>query len=281
LRRKNIADTGEEHYISYSGRLVAFERHDTGWKACQADNMETQLPFTILPQPTETTCGPTCLHAIYGYYKDKLSIDKVIRETRSLKEGGTLAVFLGCHALQRGYHAILFTYNLQMFDPTWFETPGIDIRTRLERQAKYRTDPKVQLATEGYLEFIDRGGSLRLKDLNPALIRKYLNRGVPILAGLSATYLHRSAREQGHDCEYDDVRGSPTGHFVVLYGYNRPAKSVLVAEPLHPNPVAVSQYYSIRIDRVICSILLGVLTYDANLLIIENSEGENGKSDSR
>ena len=42
-----------------------------------------------------------------------------------------------------------------------------------------------------------------------------------------------------------------------------------VADPLLPNPVASEQLYEINIDRVICAILLGVLTYDANLLIIQ------------
>ncbi len=27
-----------------------------------------RLLLTMLPQPDETTCGPTCLHAIYRYW---------------------------------------------------------------------------------------------------------------------------------------------------------------------------------------------------------------------
>ena len=26
-----------------------------------------RLPLTMLPQPDETTCGPTCLQAVYNY----------------------------------------------------------------------------------------------------------------------------------------------------------------------------------------------------------------------
>jgi len=37
---------------------------------------------------------------------------------------------------------------------------------------------------------------------------------------------------------------------------------------LSPNPVAPTQLYPVNIDRVIGAILLGVLTYDANLLVI-------------
>lgn len=244
--------------------------------------METQLPFTILTQPTETTCGPTCLHAIYNYYNDPISLQQVISEVKALDEGGTLAVFLGCHALKRGYRATIYTYNLQVFDPTWFYNgePIIDLRNVLTLQAKAKSESKLRIATPGYTEFISLGGKIRFQDLNAALMRKYLKRGVPIITGLSATYLHRTARENAITCAYDAVGGYPAGHFVVLYGYNREEKLVYVAEPLHPNPLAAGHYYKVRIDRVICSILLGILTYDANLLIIEKPEDVHVESDS-
>lgn len=237
--------------------------------------METQLSFKILPQPTETTCGPTCLHAIYNYYGDKISLEQVVKETPVLSEGGTLAVFLGCHALKRGYKASIYTYNLQVFDPTWFANPQTDFKEKLQSQIRQKTDPKLHEATKGYLEFLSLGGQLRLKDLSPSLIRRYLRKGTPILTGLSATYLHRSPREIAHSCESDDTGGTPSGHFVVLYGYNREDKEIYIAEPLHPNPIAQSQYYRVRLERVICAILLGILTYDANLLIIEKQEEAN------
>src|SRR5690606_38112467 len=120
----------------------------------------------------------------------------------------------------------------------------------------------------GYLQFLSLGGQLRFEDLNPNLIRHYLNQSKPILTGLRSTYLHRTAREYGPDCVNDDVRGYPAGHFVVLCGYDRGTRQVLVAGPLYPNPLAPRRLYYARIDRVICAILLGIVTYDANLLIV-------------
>jgi hypothetical protein len=43
---------------------------------------------------------------------------------------------------------------------------------------------------------------------------------------------------------------------------------VAVADPLKKNPIAVSAYYSVNIYRLICAIMLGILSYDGNLLII-------------
>jgi hypothetical protein len=229
---------------------------------------EKRLPLKILAQPTETTCGPSCLHAIYCYYGEELPLEQVIGQVRNLEGGGTLDVFLACHALRRDYSATIYTYNLNVFDPTWF-APGTDLEGKLEEQMGVKKDAKLRTATQGYLEFLRLGGKLRFEDLTTALLRKYLNRSIPILTGLSSTYLYRSMREVGYEGREDDVRGEPAGHFVVLCGYHREERTVLVADPFHPNPFSESHKYNVNIDRVLCSILLGVLTYDANFVIIQ------------
>ncbi len=241
--------------------------------------MEAFLDVTILPQPDLTTCGPTCLHAVYQYYGDDIPLTQVIDEVKSLETGGTLDVFLACHALRRGYKARIYTYNLQVFDPTWFLHDADYIEERLLAQMEAKEDAKLHLATRGYLNFINLGGELRFADLTPSLLRKYLKRSIPVLTGLSSTYLYRSMREYGDLCEDDDVRGHASGHFVLLCGYNRPDRLVAIADPHMDNPMADGQKYEVSIDRVICAILLGIVTYDANLLIIEpGRKNGNGRT---
>lgn len=230
--------------------------------------MNERLNFRIESQPTDTTCGPACLHAVYNYFGDTISLEQVMQEVPYLTKGGTLDVFLACHALNRGYSATIYTYNLTIFDPTWFAGDSSSIAGKLEDQMKVKDIPKIHEASQGYLEFLESGGELRFQDLTPSLIRKYVKRSVPILTGLSSTYLYRSPREYGYEGEWDDIRGEPTGHFVVLYGYSRDERTVMIADPFLQNPYAEGHHYMINIDRVLCSILLGVLTYDANLLII-------------
>ena len=60
------------------------------------------LQIPIKQQPDETTCGPTCLHAIYEYYGDPVSLDSVIEEVVQFDDGGTIGAYLGIHALERG-----------------------------------------------------------------------------------------------------------------------------------------------------------------------------------
>ena len=236
--------------------------------------MDIELPIPILPQPDDTTCGPTCLHAVYNYYNDNVSLDEVIADTQMLVNGGTLAVFLACSALRRGYQATIYTYNLQMFDPSWFSDTGIDIPDRLRQQAEIKKGTKLQHATDGYLEFLQLGGKLRFTDLNTRLLRSIIRRKLPILTGISSTYLYRSKREFGPKDDPDDIRGYPGGHFVILSGYHKQDRTILIADPYIKNPVAAKQFYPVNIDRVICAILLGVLTYDANLLVIHPRRGK-------
>jgi ABC-type bacteriocin/lantibiotic exporter with double-glycine peptidase domain len=86
--------------------------------------MATRVRLQIARQPDHAACGPTCLHAIYRYYGDSISLARVVREVRRLRNGGTLAVCLGNHALSRGYRVRIHTYDLQVWDPTWFR-PGV------------------------------------------------------------------------------------------------------------------------------------------------------------
>lgn len=224
------------------------------------------LELEILPQPDETTCGPTCLQAVYRYYDHDVPLEKVIAEVQPVATGGTLAVLLACHALRNGFSAVIYTYNVTIFDPTWFEDADrIPERLLAQMDAKAH-DARLQEATPAYLEFLSLGGEIRFRDLTPALLREYLRRGVPILTGLSATYLYGCARERGD--EYDDTGGEPVGHFVVLSGYDPETREVLVADPLHDNPRFGSRYYRVGVDRLISAILLGIVTYDANLLIL-------------
>ncbi len=232
-----------------------------------------QLPVNTLPQPDETTCGPTCLHAVYRYWADNDSLEAVIARAHRLEQGGTFAVFLACDALRKGYLATIYTYNVTVFDPTWFTRSGVNIAKRLQLQREVKMDYRLQHVTEGYLEFLSLGGQLRFVDLSRQLIRGILRRRLPILTGLSSTFLYRTAREYGPDDIADDVRGLPAGHFVILAGYDRKHRTVLVVDPYQPNPYGPAHEYWISMDRVIAAILLGIVTHDANLLVVYPPHG--------
>ncbi len=267
--------------------------------------MTEELHFDIQAQPDDTTCGPTCLQAVYNYFDDEVSLPQVIAEVPALSAGGTLAVLLGEHALRRGYDATIYTYNLELFDPSWFhidsgsvavppakpkgalseekmlgghepKSVGKDTDThrqflieRLREQSQHKPWMKLQVASAAYMQFLTMGGTIHMQELNSQLIRRFLKKSIPILTGLSSTYLYFTRREIPENCKPDDVRGCPCGHFVVLCGYNQETRTVNVADPYLHNPLGEKHHYEVPLDRLIAAILLGVLTYDANLLLIE------------
>lgn len=225
------------------------------------------LNLPLQAQPTDSSCGPTCLQAVYAYHGDAVTVEQLIEEVPSIEGGGTLAVLLGVHALLRGYRATLYTYNLRIFDPSWFHPRPVALSGKLRRQLSHQSGKRRQ-ATQACLDFVEHGGEVRFEDLTGALIRRHLLRREPILTGLSATFLYRTARVMPDTDEEDDVRGEPLGHFVVLHGYNKTNRTVLVADPYEANPLSPGRRYAVPMRRLINAILLGVLTYDANLLII-------------
>ena len=234
---------------------------------------ELVLGFDIQAQPDEVTCGPTCLHALYNHYGDSMPLADVIKEVKKLKFGGTLAVMLGHHALKRGYSAHIYTYNLNVFDPTWFKDSSKQMKRHLKAQMRFKHKRrKLQVASAAYIKFLEAGGELRAAELDENLIKDYLNRSIPILTGLSATYLYGTPREIPQLDTYDSIKGEPSGHFVVITGYDESKNCVYIADPMEPNPLGKGQVYSVSFARLINSIMLGIVTYDANLLVIEPKE---------
>jgi hypothetical protein len=248
--------------------------------------MKHALEIEIQSQPNDSSCGPTCLAAVYRYWNDKVDLPQLISEVGQLGSGGTLAVQLGCHALRRGYDAVITTYNLQVFDPTWFPTEGglginATLSGKLRQQLAIKASRpdvdhrRLQLATDCYLRFLLLGGRIQMRLLDERLIIDTLSRGVPILCGLSATYLYQERRErwqprdqEGRTSVTDDIGGDPAGHFVVLHGYDPQSGQVQIADPLHPNPIAPTSKYVAPLARFTSAILLGIVTYDANLLTL-------------
>src|SRR3954468_19997940 len=140
-------------------------------------------------QPDELTCGPTCLRKVYAFFGLEVEHDEVVASLERNDDGGTLAVFLGISALKRGFGARIFSYDLRIFDPTWFHLSGAELAAKIQARSPYLTDAKRLRAAGAYVRFLEMGGELCFDELTPSLLRSIIDRGHPILAGLSATYL--------------------------------------------------------------------------------------------
>ena len=223
--------------------------------------------FTITPQPDDATCGPACLHALYRYWNVDIPLEQIIAEVGSVPNGGTFAVNLALHAMDRGFKSTIYTSNLHLFDPTWFDPNGRDLREGLAEQMTVKEDPKLRLASQAYLDYLNRGGSISMEDISFDLMSEILLADCPLIVGLSCTWLYRCARETAEHGP-DDIRGESTGHFVVVYDVDRVNRQFRVADPYGDHPFSDEHCYSIGAARMIGAIMLGIVTYDAKLLLL-------------
>ena len=273
------------------------------------------INLTMQTQPNDETCGPTCLHAIYNHYGLPLSLDEIISQVERGYSGGTLAPFLGKHALNLGFSTTIYINNLDIFDPTWFSHQGhakTDLLNKLKAQMQHKKDKGLVQSSQAYQDYIERGGIVKFRTINTPLLKFYFDKQLPILTGLSATYLYRCPRERYTPDGvgiYDDIHGTPCGHFVVLCGYDDLHRRIVIADPAQENPLSHDNYlteqttepeadfYNVTFLRnapavekilkaygffeadfktqdglMINAIMLGVLTYDANLLIVQPKE---------
>lgn len=225
------------------------------------------IPLELLRQPTESTCGPTCLHAIYRFHETHYPLKTLIDEVPTDESGGTVSVHLALHALSHGFHATTYSYNLRIFDPTWQKLGTEELISKLEHRTGFLASEKLVETHEAYIQFLRLGGRLKFDDLTPALLRHLITQGSPVLTGLSATYLYQTMRERS-DCTDDDLSGFPVGHFLIANGYDEQDEEVIVSDPYRGNPFHPSGNYRVSVHRFINSVMLGIVTYDANLLII-------------
>lgn len=237
------------------------------------------MNITIETQPDDESCGPTCLHAVYKYYGFDMPLKEVIQTIDRSPSGGTFCISIGKHALQRGFKSTIYINSLVIFDPSWFingETDNDFLISKLKAQMNFKKDPYITKATLAIIEYLELGGKICAKPLSVRLLKRFFSKNVPIISGLSATNLYWNTREaftpDGKSI-FDDIRGTPCGHFVILCGYDSKRRRVVIADPFSGNSAFHSSYYKVNINRLINAILLGVITFDGNLTVIEPSKG--------
>lgn len=231
------------------------------------------IHIEINTQPDDETCGPTCLHALYRYYGYDMSLEEVAKTIKRSASGGTLAPYLGSHALARGFSASILINNMDIFDPSWFEhsEAAVNLSAKLEEQLQYKNDPGLHQCSKAYQEFLAAGGIIKYKFLSIELLKEYFSYKLPLITALSSTYLYNSPREVyvNKVSHFDDIRGTPCGHFVIIAGYDEVHRHIVVVDPQKENPISHNHYYRVSSHRLINAILMGMVTYDANLLIIQ------------
>ena len=229
------------------------------------------LPFQMDTQKDDVSCGPTCLAALYDYHGMDVPHDQVLREVEEMPNGGTIAVLIGLDAIKRGMASKVYICDLNTFDPTWKTLDNDGLAAKLLEQLQSReVDQKFEAATRAYVRYLLAGGEISFEEVTKELLEVQFLRGLPIIAGLSSTWLYQSMREftgRNDMSVMDDMKGGPMGHFVVVHGFDE-AGGIQVADPSSSNPFSDNPHYSIGYNKFLQALMLGSLTYDASLLVL-------------
>ncbi|CAN5662144.1 C39 family peptidase [soil metagenome] len=252
-------------------------------RANRESEMEHELQLQHFTQPDDLTCGPTSLRKVYDYYGLRLGAEEVLESLERNEDGGTLAVFMGMAARRQGFRTRIYTYDLQIFDPTWVSLNATTLVRKIRARFPYLTDAKRKGAAVAYARYLEMGGELAFDDLTPALLKSIIDRGHPVLAGLSATYLYGFARESWDEStgrlKDDDVAGEPTGHFIVISGYQQWGRQLTVLDPSAHVPQSADGRLIVGAERLINAIMLGDITYDAVLLEVWPGDEQTQQDD--
>jgi len=223
-----------------------------------------RLPVPRQVQPDDVSCGPTALSSVLRFYGAALDLPAVRAATPVNPDGGTLAPHLGSAALVLGYQVRAHPLALGIFDPTWRDLPPAELRDRLDRRTLLLPDGRTRRVHQAWRAFLDAGGQVVLGELRAGELVAALDRGHPLICGLSVTWLYQQARERAADNEPDDIGGEPVGHFVVVCGYEDSGRSFVVADPWPQPPFAQNDgLYVVSRRRLTQAILLGDATHDA------------------
>lgn len=67
---------------------------------------------------------------------------------------------------------------------------------------------------------------------------------------------------------YDEWMGAATGHFIIIQGYDTADETLYIADPYAPHPLSNDHYYKTSFSHWLHAHLLGIVSYDAELLVI-------------
>lgn len=170
-------------------------------------------------------CGPICLRMLLSYYGRDIGDEEIIQSFTYLENGISIPE-LGSYMLKNGFDAEIVTLNPHLFS---YNMLGLSdqaaIRQHLANRILQHKKEERKIVNQHMIDFMDQGGTLRLKIPDAADLHSELEAGRPVLASMITLYLEQH-------CGYNF-------HFTIVTGLD--ADHVYVNDPLK-NETKPSQY---------------------------------------
>jgi hypothetical protein len=210
---------------------------------------------------------PDLLAQVYRFLGYERAVDEVISDTRRNADGGTLGVYLGISALRNGFRPTIYTYNLRIFDPTWRRLSPPEISGKLRERRRFVRSRRLKRAIAAYVEYLGMGCRVPVFRARCGFLVGLLQTGHPILTGFerNVPLWVRSRTQRGVRRRF---AASPRGISSSCAGYYPRSDRFVVRDPSSNIPFSRNGKYTVEARRLIAAILLGDVTYDANLLVL-------------
>jgi hypothetical protein len=214
------------------------------------------------------SCIPACLQEVFGYYGESITQEEIMKTSENPKMGMSL-IEVGIFSLKHNYKPLIITNNVNIFDPTWFKLDSTKLKLNLKKRAKF-VDDLNQFMIDKYIKFLNLGGEINFETISPALFEKYLSMEIPIIMELASTFLYKLAKSS-HPGGFDDaIRGQIEGHGVVIAGFDKKDKFLIIDPNSKKSPSKTGVYWVDGAELMMSFALLE----GKSLLLLQKSDSD-------
>ncbi len=198
-------------------------------------------------------CGPVSTYNIHKYFGTKITLPEILKDLGVTLKSLTFPSQLANHLRRQSYIVEVLTSCSYVVSPQWMGKPSSSIIDQLTKWCGYNKKSTWLKGATLLLEYMKDGGKVTVLNLTTKVLDDYLDQGYVILACLEESWLW-GKRKIADKNIFDDVKGNPRGHFVVLYDKND--HDYRVSDPYPTGLPGREGTYTVSKDTVLTSILL-------------------------
>ena len=150
-----------------------------------------QLDVPLFRQNEDSSdCGPTCLRMLLAYHGQTVSYNDIASSFVHVNSGVGIAQ-LGRYMLEKGFDAeiVLLNPHIFSFDMQGLSDQALIKQHLIDRKAIVKTDDH-KIVAQHLIDFIDKGGTYRLKVPDADDIKYELSQKRPLISLMTTRYLH-------------------------------------------------------------------------------------------
>ncbi len=217
------------------------------------------IPVKPLKQKKDD-CGKTCAMMILNYYGAQYTEAELdnfyIKETPSFSINGFMtddALFF----IRKGLDVECLSYNLYYNEPDDAKLSTTKLIKKLQDKQRNLSEQHYARLIESTVRLLKDDGGFKIEQPSMKALRRYLRKGIPLIAHVSYPALHGKAQEDLYQ-----------GHAVVLVGISKDKISLI-----DPNHACVEE---MPVDQFMFGMLSSrVMTTTAYLLAVKPKKGVN------